>query len=209
LSDAGEAIELLEPDTPQGPLDPDPGFVPYVQVERIKYSSGAPWPADAANSGDSLQRSVALNFGNEPLNWVSSSPTAGRVNVLDSDGDGMPDAWEDEHELDRNSAADAELDSDGDGAANLHEYQAGTDPNVASSAFAFKSITRQGNGVRLRFHGVQGRAYSIEIRGSISQGSWQSVSNLTVVSATGEKEVLIPGQTNAMQFFRMSTPVTP
>jgi hypothetical protein len=150
-----------------------------------------------------------LDFGNEPLNWVAGLPSAGRANVLDSDGDGMSDAWEDEHELDRNSSVDAELDADGDSASNLHEYRAGTDPNDPSSAFAFTSIRREGNAVRLRFHGVQGRAYSIQARGSMSQGSWQSVSNFTVVSATGEKQVLIPGMTNTVQFFRMFTPVTP
>jgi hypothetical protein len=209
LSDAGEALELLEPDAPQGPLDPDPGFVPYVQAERIKYTSTPPWPTTAANTGLSLQRSAALDYGNEPLNWVAAAPSAGRANGTDSDGDGMPNSWENEHELDPNSADDAALDPDEDGASNLHEYRAGTDPNDAGSAFAFTSITREGNGVRLRFHGVQGRAYSIEVRGSMTQGAWQSVSNFTVVSTTGEKQVLIPGMTNAIQFFRMSTPVTP
>ena len=209
LSDAGEALELLEPDTPQGPLDSNPGFVPYVQAERVKYASTAPWPANAANSGLSLQRSAALDYGNEPLNWVAAAPSAGRANGSDSDGDGMPNSWENEHELDPNSADDAALDADDDGATNLDEFRAGTDPNDASSAFAFTSISREGNGVLLRFHGVQGRAYSIEARGSMTQGAWQSVSNFTVVSTTGVKQVLIPSMTNFVQFFRMSTPVTP
>ena len=136
LSDAGEALELLEPDTPQGPSDPDPGFVPYVQVERIKYSAAAPWPANAANTGLSLQRSAALGFGNEPLNWVAAAPSAGRANGADSDGDGMPNAWENEHELDPNSPDDAALDPDGDGvgsAALLAELCSG-EPQRGQSA---------------------------------------------------------------------------
>jgi hypothetical protein len=209
LSDTGEGLELLEPDMPQGPSDPDPGFVPYVPAERIKYSRTAPWPANAANTGLSLQRRTALDYGNEPLNWVAAVPSAGRANGADADGDGMPNSWENEHELDPNSPHDAQHDTDEDGASNLHEYRAGTDPNDATSAFALTRISREGSGVRLRFHGVQGRAYFIEARGSMTQGSWQSVSNFTVVSATGEKQVLIPGMTNALQFFRMSTPVTP
>lgn len=49
--------------------------------------------------------------------------------VLDSDGDGLPDAWEKKYGLNPNDAADASADADGDGFTNLEEFQAGTDPN--------------------------------------------------------------------------------
>lgn len=41
---------------------------------------------------------------------------------LDSDRDGMPDAWERAHGLDPNNPADAAADRDGDGYTNLEEY---------------------------------------------------------------------------------------
>lgn len=47
---------------------------------------------------------------------------------VDSDEDGMPDAWEQEYELDATSAADGSIDSDGDGYTNIEEYLNGTDP---------------------------------------------------------------------------------
>jgi len=209
LSDAGESVEILEPDTPQSLLDPNPGFVPYVSAERIKYSAAVPWPANAAGTGFSLQRRVALAYGNDPVNWAAGLPTAGRATVLDSDGDGMPDAWEDQYGLNRNSPADAALDGDLDGASNLAEYRAGTIPTNAASVFAFVSINREGNNVRLRFHAVQGRTYAVEASASPSSGGWQTVTNLPVTGVTGEREVLVPGMTNSIQFFRMSTPVTP
>jgi hypothetical protein len=46
----------------------------------------------------------------------------------DSDGDGMPDAWELQHGLDPRSAADGPQDSDGDGYTNVEEFLNGTNP---------------------------------------------------------------------------------
>ena len=50
-------------------------------------------------------------------------------NDLDSDGDGMPDVWENANELNGNDPDDADLDSDGDGLSNLEEFEGGSDPN--------------------------------------------------------------------------------
>ncbi|NLF17945.1 MAG: hypothetical protein GX595_11955, partial [Lentisphaerae bacterium] len=50
----------------------------------------------------------------------------------DSDGDGMPDLWEQENGTDPN-VDDSLADPDGDGLSNLYEYYADTDPNEADS----------------------------------------------------------------------------
>lgn len=50
----------------------------------------------------------------------------------DSDGDGMPDAWEETHGLDPLSD-DAGLDPDSDGLSNFEEYQAGSDPDLGDA----------------------------------------------------------------------------
>ncbi len=49
--------------------------------------------------------------------------------MLDLDGDGMDDVWEDLHGLNSNDPSDALLDPDGDGVTNLGEYRVGTDPH--------------------------------------------------------------------------------
>ncbi len=48
---------------------------------------------------------------------------------VDSDNDGMPDAWEAQHGLNPHDASDAAADSDRDGYTNLEEYLNDTDPN--------------------------------------------------------------------------------
>ena len=49
--------------------------------------------------------------------------------TLDSDNDGMPDAWETKYGLDPNDPSDATSDTDNDGVTALDEFLAGTIPS--------------------------------------------------------------------------------
>ncbi len=83
LDNSGERVDLLRPDAPQVAPAADAGFVPYIRVDRVSYADAPPWPAGAVDGGGlSLQRKAPPAYGNEPLNWVASTPTPGAANTV-------------------------------------------------------------------------------------------------------------------------------
>ncbi len=73
--------------------------------------------------------SANVTFGAQNL-YLAFKPTAGQI--LDTDGDGLPNAYETAYGLDIN-VNDTAGDADGDGFSNLVEYQRGSNPALAGS----------------------------------------------------------------------------
>jgi uncharacterized repeat protein (TIGR01451 family) len=95
----------------------------------------------------------------------------------DSDGDGMPDAWEVANKLDPLNPADASLDSDEDGLSDLEEYLAGTDPHDASSTLNLRILEPvTGDYFSLGFVSQTNRHYVIESSATVGGGGWFAVS---------------------------------
>lgn len=76
LDNSGETVELKAPDSPN--VTATNVTVPYYLIEEIAFRDAVPWPADADGQGASLQRFALSSFGNDPTNWSSALPTAGR-----------------------------------------------------------------------------------------------------------------------------------
>ena len=109
------------------PLDTDTDGMP--DYWEIQYGLN---PGNASDAGGDLDGDEHANLeeyrkGTDPTN--PNSPGK----IVDTDGDGMPDAWETKYGLNPNSAVDASGDLDGDGHANLEECRKGTDPTNPNS----------------------------------------------------------------------------
>lgn len=79
LDNSGEPLELERPDFPEPAGPPNFGLVPYVLVERVRYSDAAPWPEAADGLGPSLQRRAGT-YGNDPASWVAAALSPGAAN---------------------------------------------------------------------------------------------------------------------------------
>ena len=99
------------------------------------------------------------------------------VAALDTDGDGIPDAWEITHGLNRTNPADAALDSDGDGTSNLNEYRAGTDPRSPASVLRITSIVKNGSGAQVTYTSRAGKLYRLVYKVALTDATWTLVTD--------------------------------
>jgi hypothetical protein len=98
--------------------------------------------------------------------------------LVDSDGDGLPDAWERLANLDSANPSDAPLDSDADGSTNAQEYEAGTNPNDARDVLRIYAVELQSGSVALSVLVVPGHNYIIERTTAIGVQPWTEFSRI-------------------------------
>lgn len=213
LSNERGEVRLESTDRPQAPPDPDAGLVPYVLVERVSYSNQFPWPGEPITLGWSLQRRRALEYANDPANWIAAQPSPGsgtRPPASDRDFDGIPNDWEIAYGLNPDNPDDAGLDPDQDGIANWGEFLAGTHPLDATSHLQVRITNDSSNSALLEFRAIAGRTYRLEHRDHPAWGTWESFVDIPAASA--DQDIVVPlgvPASDVSRFYRLVTPALP
>jgi len=105
--------------------------------------------------------------------WPSASTTA-ELDQRDTDGDGLPDWWEQLY-FGGPTNANPNLDSDHDGLTNLQEYQAGTNPLDPANVLLVTKLEIIGSNAVVSFPTVLGRSYSVEHTDNLGTTDWTMV----------------------------------
>lgn len=201
LANGSASVELARPDAPQL-TGPDTGLVPFILVDKVKYSDVAPWPAGADGTGQSLHRITLANYGNDPINWTNAAPSPGPQGANpDADGDGMEDAWE--VTFFGNTSRNGTGDFDNDGMTDLAEFLGGTNPIQAASNLRL-TIVRSAPDV-LRFNAVSNKTYTVESRTNLNTGTWTVLQSIPG-GTSRTVQVTNPAVSARNRFYRVRTP---
>jgi hypothetical protein len=96
------------------------------------------------------------------------------LSLVDTDGDGIPNGWEDARGLSRNDPHDGGRDPDGDGVTSFEEFIADTDPYDANSCLRLRGVTFSAQRLLLEWTGGETATQYVEHACSLN-GPWQAV----------------------------------
>lgn len=140
-----------------------------------------------------------MEFARFPIEWI--------VGNADSDGDQIPDFYEDVLGLDKNNAADAAQDTDGDGKSNLEEYRAQTNHNDSGSVLSAQIMDIGAGQQEITWPSVPHVRYRVEQSATMAPGTWTAVPGLDKITATGTSTTRqLPATTSTRVFYRVAVP---
>jgi Bacterial TSP3 repeat len=129
------------------------------------------------------------------------------VAAVDSDGDGLPDAWELQQFTNLGQTPGS---INANGMTALQNFIAGTDPNDPRSGFKL-TIARTNNQKRVSFQAVRAegpgydgmtRLYTLESSPVLAGGSWSGVPSFTNISGDNQTVDYVASGTGGPVFFR-------
>jgi hypothetical protein len=181
-----------------GSIDGDTVLIGASQDDDGGTDSGSVYLFDlyADSDGDGVtDYDEIYNLGTDPLVPNATNP--------DTDGDGIPNVWEDLYGLD-SSVSNETADVDGDGFSNWEEYVWDTVPTNGNSFFRI-GIT----GTGIDFPSSSNRYYTLQFRESLTEGAWSNVPERIVVPGNGITNAMDHARTTTNGFYRVNVQVDP
>ncbi len=127
--------------------------------------------------------------------------------LRDSDGDGLPDDWEQGRPgFNPNDPSDAVRDDDADTMSNRDEYIAGTD-YLDPLSYLKVDLSVDG-GTILRFMAISNRTYTVQFSDQLGPAQWQKLADV-LAKSSNRVEIVVDPAPAAKRYYRLATPLGP
>lgn len=179
LSNSGERITLQRPGTPEETGEGDV-FVPYIDVDSVRYENQPPWPV--ADAGSSIEKMGRGLFGQEPKNWQVSRTHGGSPGIAQ---DLDYSTWQRLHfsaeEINTSNQVGQEDDFNGDGLQNIWAYAFGLDPRTHQSGANASSLVVEDSGNKYLALQFRKQTYSEDLMYQLQESNdlhtWSDITN--------------------------------